>query len=171
MRIVRGKALVSIAAGSLKTGANWKNRDGGGQMTRQRRWQLKMVREGKCRICGTPAVTRMLCEKHRLAANRRGRNAAHRQCGGRRRYSGAEYPGGKFATTIFHFPKWLLSEPFILQYYPHARIFSCRRLNDENAPIGFGKSVTQAAKCSLYWASKEPERRKQSSASNTASEG
>jgi hypothetical protein len=27
MRIVRGKALGSIAAGSLKTGANWKNRE------------------------------------------------------------------------------------------------------------------------------------------------
>jgi hypothetical protein len=170
MRIVRDRALVSIAAGSLKTSANGKTETAVGQMTRQRRWQLKMVREGKCKICGTPAVTRMFCEKHRLAANRRGRNAAHRRCGGRRRYSGAEYAGGKVATTIFHFPKWLLSEPFILQYYPPARIFSCRRLNDENAPIGFGKSVTQAAKCSLCWARKEPERRKQSSASNTASE-
>jgi hypothetical protein len=135
-------------------------------MTRQRRWQLKMVREGKCRICGTPAATRMLCERHRLAANRRGRNAVHRRCGGRRRYSGAEYAGGKHATTIFHFPKWLLSEPFILQYYPQGRIFSCRRLNDENAPIGFGKSVTQAAKRSLRWASKEPEKKKQSSATS-----
>jgi hypothetical protein len=130
-----------------------------------------MVREGKCKICGTPAVTRMLCEKHRLAANRRGRNAVQRRCPGRRRYSGAEYAGGKYVTTIFHFPKWLFSEPFILQYYPQARIFSCRRLNDENAPIGFGNSVTQAAKRSLCWARKQPERKKQSSASNTASEG
>jgi hypothetical protein len=135
-------------------------------MTRQRRWQLKMVHEGKCQICGTRAVTRMLCEKHRLAANRRGRNAVHRRFGGRRRYSGAECAGGKYPTTIFHFPKWLLSEPFVLQYCPQARIFSCRRLNDENASIGFGKSVTQAAKHSLRWASKEPETGKQSSATS-----
>jgi hypothetical protein len=171
MRIVRGKALVSIAGESLKNRREWKSRDGGGQMTRQRRWQLRMVREGKGKICATQAVTRMLCEKRRLAANRRGCNTAHRRCGGRRRYSGAEYAGGKFATTIFHFPKWVLSEPFILQYYPQIRIFSCRRLTDENAPIGFGKSVTQTAKRSLCWARKEPERRKQSSASNRASEG
>ena len=48
-------------------------------MTRQQRWQIKMVRDGKCRICGAPAVTKFLCEKHRLAANTRMREAMHKR--------------------------------------------------------------------------------------------
>src|SRR5262249_45945469 len=47
-------------------------------MTRQRRWQIKMVRERKCQICGAPAVTKFLCEKHRLTANTRTREALHK---------------------------------------------------------------------------------------------
>jgi hypothetical protein len=76
-------------------------------MTRQRRWQIKMVRERKCKICGAPAVTKFLCEKHRLAANTRTREAMHKRNRTKRRYAGAEYAGGSHATTIFHFPKWL----------------------------------------------------------------
>jgi uncharacterized delta-60 repeat protein len=37
----------------------------------------------------------------------------------------------------------------VLHYYPQTRTFSCRLLNDENTPIGFGKSVALAAKRSL----------------------
>jgi hypothetical protein len=47
-------------------------------MTKQRRWQIKMVRKGKCKICGAPAVTKFHCEKHRLAVNTRAREALHR---------------------------------------------------------------------------------------------
>jgi len=118
-------------------------------MTRQRQWQIKMVREGKCRICGAPAVTKFHCEKHRLAANARAREAAHKWDSAKRRYAGAEYAGGSHATTIFHFPKWLLAESFVLQYHPQTGNFSCMLLNGENTAIGVGKSVTQAAKRSL----------------------
>jgi hypothetical protein len=127
-------------------------------MTRQRQWQIKMVREGKCRICGAPAVTKFHCEKHRLAANARGREAAHKWDSAKRRYAGAEYAGGSHATTIFHFPKWLLAESFVLRYHPQTGNFSCKLLDRENAPIGLGKSVTQAAKRSLRTTRKEPER-------------
>jgi hypothetical protein len=119
-------------------------------MTRQRRWQIKMAREGKCRICGAAAATKSLCEKHRLAANTRGREAAHRRDSAKRRYAGAEYAHGHHATTIFHFPKWLLAKRFVLEYYPRTGNFYCKLLNRDNAPIGFGKSVTQAAKRSLH---------------------
>jgi hypothetical protein len=118
-------------------------------MTRQRRWQIKMVRERKCKICGAPAVTKFLCEKHRLAANTRTREAMHKRNRTKRRYAGAEYAGGSHATTIFHFPKWLLAKPFVLRYHPQTGNFSCKLLDRENAPIGLGKSVTQAAKRSL----------------------
>ena len=126
-------------------------------MTRQRRWQIKMVREGKCKICAAPAVTRMLCEKHRLAANRRGHNFAQRRCGGKRRYSGAEYAGGNHVTSVFHFPRWLLAKPFVLQYHPQTGNFFCMLLKGKNAPIGVGKSVTQAAKRSLRATRNQPQ--------------
>ena len=119
------------------------------KMTRQRRWQIKMVRKGKCKICGAPAVTKFLCEKHRLAVNTRDREALHKRDSAKRRYAGAEYAGGKHAATVFHFPKWLLAEAFVLQYYPQTGNFSCMLLNGENTAIGVGKSVTQAAKRSL----------------------
>ena len=78
-------------------------------MTRQYKWQIKMVREGKCKICGVPAVTKLYCEKHRLAANARTYEAAHK-----RRYEAAQYVSANNAGKIFHFPKWLLAEPFFL---------------------------------------------------------
>ncbi len=118
-------------------------------MTRQQRWQIKMVRNGKCKICGAPAVTKLLCEKHRLAANKLVREALHKRDSAKRRYAAAEYAGGKRATTVFHFPKWLLAEEFVLQYYPQTGNFSCMLLSGENTAIGVGKSVTQAAKRSL----------------------
>jgi hypothetical protein len=80
-------------------------------MTRQRRWQIKMTREGKCKICGAPAVTKFHCEKHRRAVNTRAFEAAHKRDSAKRRYAGAEYAGGHYAATVFHFPKWLLAEP------------------------------------------------------------
>jgi hypothetical protein len=118
-------------------------------MTRQRRWQIKMVHEGKCQTCGAPAVTKLYCEKHRLAANTRACKARHMGDSTRRRYRNAEYAGGNHATTAFHFPKWLLAEQFVLHYYPQTGNFSCMMLNDENTPVGFGKSVALAAKRSL----------------------
>ena len=118
-------------------------------MTRQYRWQMKMVHEGKCKICGAPAVTRFLCEKRRRAANTRACEARHKRDGTRRRYANAEYAGGDRAATVFHFPKWLLEEPFVLHYYPQTRNFSCMLFNAENTPVGFGKTVALAAKRSL----------------------
>jgi hypothetical protein len=118
-------------------------------VTRQRRWQIKMVRERKCAICGAPAVTKFLCEKHRLAANTRTREAMHKRSRAKHRYAGAEYAGGNHATTIFHFPKWLLAKPFVLRYHPETGNFFCMLLKGKNPPIGVGKSVTQAAKRSL----------------------
>jgi hypothetical protein len=127
------------------------------KLTRQRRWQIKMVRKGKCKICGAPAVTKFLCEKHRLAVNTRARKAMHKRNRTKRRYAGAEYAGGKHATTIFHFPKWLLAEPFVLQYYPRTGNFFCVLLKGKNPPIGVGKSVTQAAKRSLRATRNQPQ--------------
>jgi hypothetical protein len=121
----------------------------GRKMTRQRRWQIKMVRKGKCKICGALAVTKFHCEKHRLAVNTRARAALHKRDTAKRRYAGAEYASGDHAATVFHFPKWLLAEPFVLQYSPETGNFSCMLLNSENKVIGIGKSVTQAAKRSL----------------------
>jgi hypothetical protein len=63
-------------------------------MTKQRRWQIKMVRKGKCKICGAPAVTKFHCEKHRLAVNTRAREALHKRDSAKRRYPAAEYSGG-----------------------------------------------------------------------------
>jgi hypothetical protein len=126
-------------------------------MTRQRRWQIKMVRKGKCKICGAPAVTKFLCEKHRLATNTRTREAMHKRNRTKRRYAGAEYAGGKHAATIFHFPKWLLAKPFVLQYHPQTGNFFCMLLKGKNPPIGVGKSVTQAAKRSLRATRNQPQ--------------
>lgn len=39
-------------------------------ISRQRKWQKKKEREGNCRICGKPAVTKGHCEKHRLMINK-----------------------------------------------------------------------------------------------------
>jgi hypothetical protein len=134
-----------------------KTRKAGGKMTRQRRWQIKMVRKGKCKICGAPAVIKFHCEKHRLAVNTRAREAMHKRDSAKRRYAGAEYAGGSHATTIFHFPKWLLAESFVLQYHPQTGNFSCMLLNGENTAIGVGKSVTQAAKRSLRARRNQPQ--------------
>ena len=35
-------------------------------MSRQRRWQLKKVAEGKCQICSKPLFSSSLCEEHTL---------------------------------------------------------------------------------------------------------
>jgi hypothetical protein len=105
-----------------------------------------MVRKGKCGICGAPAVTKFLCEKHRLAANTRAREALHKRDRTKRRYAGAEYAGGKHTTAIFYFPKWLLAKPFVLRYHPETGNFFCTLLKGKNPPTGVGKSVTQAAK-------------------------
>lgn len=139
-------------------------RKAGAKMTRQRRWQIKMARKRKCQICGAPAVTKFQCGKHRLAANTRAREALHKRDSAKRRYTGAEYADGNRAATSFHFPKWLFAEAFVLQYRPQTGNFSCMLLNGENTAIGFGKSVTQAAKRSLR-------AKRKVLASNTASEG
>lgn len=37
--------------------------------TRQRAWQKRMMEQGRCKICGAPAVTKKHCELHRQAHN------------------------------------------------------------------------------------------------------
>jgi len=82
--------------------------------------------------------------------------AAHKWDSAKRRYAGAEYAGGSHATTIFHFPKWLLAESFVLRYHPQTGNFFCMLLKGKNPPIGVGKSVTQAAKRSLRATRNQP---------------
>ena len=41
------------------------------EINRQRKWQLKKVKEGKCMICGKKAVTKHYCQKHRIENNKR----------------------------------------------------------------------------------------------------
>lgn len=35
-----------------------------GGVSRQRRWQIKQVANGRCKICAKPAVTKHHCKKH-----------------------------------------------------------------------------------------------------------
>jgi hypothetical protein len=72
-------------------------------------------------------------------------------------YAGAEYAVGSHATRCFHFPKWLLAKPFVLQYHPQTGNFFCMLLKGKNPPIGVGKSVTQAAKRSLRATRNQPQ--------------
>jgi len=39
------------------------------KLSRQRRWQLKMLEQKRCFICGKPSVTKHRCEYHKKVAN------------------------------------------------------------------------------------------------------
>ena len=43
----------------------------GKPLSRQRIWQLRKKKEGKCIVCGAPAVVATFCETHRIASNKR----------------------------------------------------------------------------------------------------
>jgi len=40
------------------------------KITRQYKWQLKKIKEGKCIICGQDVVIKKFCEEHRVKANK-----------------------------------------------------------------------------------------------------
>ena len=40
------------------------------EISRQRKWQLKKNKEGKCTNCGKKAVTKYRCQKHRIMQNK-----------------------------------------------------------------------------------------------------
>ena len=68
-------------------------------VSRQRRYQIRMERAGRCRICGAPAVTKVFCEKHRQSANVRVRELARKYTGAKRRRLGAESYSFKLPKT------------------------------------------------------------------------
>lgn len=41
------------------------------KMSRQRAWALRQVAKGRCKECGSPAVTKNHCQAHRDLHNRR----------------------------------------------------------------------------------------------------
>lgn len=51
------------------------------KMSRQRRWQIKMQKEGRCTICGKKAVDTTFCQYH-LEINRERSRARYRQMKG-----------------------------------------------------------------------------------------
>ena len=54
-------------------------------VSRQRRWQLKMERENRCRTCGAPAVPdHSTCLKHMVLSNRKYTGAAKTNCASHR---------------------------------------------------------------------------------------
>ena len=59
-------------------------------VSRQRRYQLRMERAGRCRTCGAPAVTKVFCEKHRQSANVQERELARKYIRAKRRRLGSE---------------------------------------------------------------------------------
>ena len=52
-------------------------------VSRQRKWALKMIAEGRCRECGKPLATRVYCRRHADA------NAATQRAWYRRNKTGA----------------------------------------------------------------------------------
>ena len=47
-------------------------------LSRQRRWQIKKVKEGKCQICGKPQMNNAFyCEKHRESEAKRKLKSYH----------------------------------------------------------------------------------------------
>ena len=127
-------------------------------MTRQRRWQIKMVRKGKRKICGAPAVTKFLCEKHRLAVNTRDREALHKRDSAKRRYAGAEYAGGKHATTYFTFLNgcWRRRFPAILPADRQLLLHAAQRRehSDRRWQIGRASCKALAARPNKSFSSK-----------------
>jgi hypothetical protein len=39
------------------------------KISRQRKWQIKKMNEGKCIICGKKIVVKCYCQKHRIQNN------------------------------------------------------------------------------------------------------
>ena len=43
------------------------------ELSRQRKWQIKKTKIGRCQICGEKEVVKQFCEKHRKMRNERDR--------------------------------------------------------------------------------------------------
>ena len=50
-------------------------------MKRQQIWQEKMLKEGRCRVCGKPAVSKNFCQRHDDIAKSRARNRYRKKVG------------------------------------------------------------------------------------------
>jgi hypothetical protein len=59
-------------------------------VSRQRRYQLRKRRDGRCVRCGRPTLGKIYCEEHRQEANVRGREEQRARIGAKRRYKSAE---------------------------------------------------------------------------------
>src|SRR4029077_20655726 len=59
-------------------------------VSQQRRYQLRKVRDGRCISCGQPATTKQFCEAHRQKTNVRSRERRRAIIGAKRRNTNAE---------------------------------------------------------------------------------
>ena len=59
-------------------------------VSRQRRYQLRKKRDGRCVRCGRPTVSKLHCEEHRQKANVRCREQRRARTGAKRRNKLAE---------------------------------------------------------------------------------
>ncbi len=59
-------------------------------ISKQRRYQLRRLRDGMCIYCGRPAVITGKCEEHRQMLNIKDREKMRRRSGARGRYKNSE---------------------------------------------------------------------------------
>lgn len=68
------------------------------KISKQRRYQLRRLRDGKCIYCGRPAVIMGKCEEHRQMLNIKDREKMRRRTGATSRYKNSEsysFEGGQ----------------------------------------------------------------------------
>jgi len=70
------------------------------EMSKQRRYQLRRLRDGKCIFCGGPAVITGKCEAHRQKFNVKDREKMRRRIGAKRRNTNSE--SYSFESRKFH---------------------------------------------------------------------
>ena len=59
-------------------------------ISKQRRYQMRRLRDGKCIFCGRPAVITGKCEEHRQKLNVKDREKMRRRIGATSRYKNSE---------------------------------------------------------------------------------
>jgi len=67
-------------------------------ISKQRRYQMRRLRDGKCVYCGRPAVITGKCERHRQMLNIKDREKMRRRIGAMSRYKNSEsysFEGGQ----------------------------------------------------------------------------
>lgn len=60
------------------------------EISKQRRYQMRQLRDGKCIFCGRPAVITGKCEGHRRMFNIKDREKMRRRIGAKSRYKNSE---------------------------------------------------------------------------------